>query len=187
MPRNITLNLVLETAAKLVEENGLENLNLNILAKELGIKPPSLYNHINGIAELQQGLSLLVLERVADAVQRSAVGRSEENALREVSLSYRRFAGEHPELYKLFVHSPGLSGKRALESVAEILRRILSVYNLSESDETNFIRIFHSAMHGFVSLENADFFSAQADVADSYNKLIDSQIFILNNMRGKAR
>jgi len=187
MPRNITLNLVLETAAQLVEANGLENLNLNILAKELVIKPPSLYNHINGITELQQELSLLVLERVADAIQRSAVGRSEESALREVALSYRRFAGDHPELYKLFVHSPGLSGKQALESVAEILRRILSVYGLSESDETNFIRMFHSAMHGFVSLENAGFFSAQADIADSYNILIDNQIFILNNMRGNTR
>jgi hypothetical protein len=47
----------------------------------------------------------------------------------------------------------------------------------------NFIRLFHSSLQGFVSLENAGFFNLDADINESFRILVDSQIMILGSFR----
>ena len=48
MAKNIISDeLIIETAARLSNEVGLDNLSLKIIAEELNIKSPSLYNHIS--------------------------------------------------------------------------------------------------------------------------------------------
>src|SRR6266567_4569941 len=43
---------VVEAAAKLVDEEGIEQLTLGRLAERLGVRTPSLYNHIAGLPGL---------------------------------------------------------------------------------------------------------------------------------------
>jgi AcrR family transcriptional regulator len=181
------MSVILDAAMGLVEQNGFDSLNLNAVAACLNVKPPSLYNHVKGIHDLKSELLSVVMKRIGDAVSRSAVGRSEETALREISLAYRRFAKEHPELYRVFVSAPKLNVSGSLEAIAETLQQVLIPFCLEKTDEINFIRLFHAGLHGFVSLENAGFFSADVDVEASFVALVDSQLTILNNPGGSRR
>jgi hypothetical protein len=54
--------------------------------------------------------------------------------------------------------------------------------------ETDFIRIFHAGLHGFVALERAGFFkNVESTVDASFDALVDSQILILRNYREKPQ
>jgi AcrR family transcriptional regulator len=181
--RDLTLNTILDQAVAIVEQNGLDALNINTIAAALNVKPPSLYNHVSGIDELRRELLRFVLRRCGETVRSSAVGRSEENALREIAYAYRSFAREHPELYRVFVNAPKLDGNNELELIADTLRQVLSPFGLEPADEMNFIRLFHSSLHGFVSLENAGLFSTDSDIDGSFNALTDSFIQLIGGYK----
>jgi AcrR family transcriptional regulator len=178
--RTLTREKIITTSANITEEHGYTNLNLNAIAAALGIKTPSLYNHVGGIEDVQRKLAETVLTRMETAVRNAAVGRSEKDALREIAYAYRRFAVEHPELYRAFTNAPTLGGE--LAGLAETLRSVLRPFALSDSDETNFIRSFHSALYGFVSLEQAGFFkNGNEDIDDSFATAVEWQLTILNS------
>ncbi|MCL2773603.1 MAG: TetR/AcrR family transcriptional regulator, partial [Oscillospiraceae bacterium] len=156
--RNLTEQAVMTAAVTLVEQNGYNSLNISSLAEELDIKPPSLYNYISGIDDVMRKLAVIVLLRMEEAVKTAAVGRSEESAVRAIAVGYRAFASNHPELYRAFTSAPSIDAEGNLGSLAGTLRQVLAPFGLTDTDEVNFIRLFHSALHGFVALESAGFF-----------------------------
>ena len=182
--RTLTIDKILATSANVVDEQGYAKLNLNVIAAALGIKPPSLYNHVSGIEDVQRRLAETVLARMENAVKTAAIGRSGDDALREIAKEYRSFSTEHPELYRAFTNAPPLGGK--LNGLAETLQQVMRPFALNETDEINFIRSFHSALHGFVALERTGFFkSSDIDIDVSFGALIENQIIILHSIRGK--
>ncbi len=53
----LTTDTVVRAAADLVDAEGPEALNLARLAGKLGVRTPSLYNHITSLSRLRQGAS----------------------------------------------------------------------------------------------------------------------------------
>lgn len=51
---------VIRKAAELANEIGYDKITLKLLAEHLNVQPPSLYNHIKGIEELQKEIMLLL-------------------------------------------------------------------------------------------------------------------------------
>ena len=49
-------NAVVQAAVEILNAEGVQALTLSRLAEELGIQTPSLYNHVDGLAGLQQEL-----------------------------------------------------------------------------------------------------------------------------------
>ncbi|WP_443660567.1 TetR/AcrR family transcriptional regulator [Clostridium algidicarnis] len=184
----LDMDMILNTTAKLVEEKGIDNVTLNNIAENLGVKSPSLYNHINGLADLSIGLAKLAIEKLDDVVRNAAVGKSKKEALIEMANAYRKFSKDSPELYKAILKLPIYNEYEIKEkghAVIRIIYQVLEAYNLSEEDTIHFSRGFRSALHGFVSLEEAGFFSAGVDVDESYNRLVHCFVSILNQKEAK--
>ena len=55
---NISRERIIETAANLSNKAGLENLSLKMIAEELKIKSPSLYNHVSSLDDIKKQLML---------------------------------------------------------------------------------------------------------------------------------
>lgn len=183
-PRHLTDTLILAAAIEAVEERGLDGLSMQDLAARLGVKPPSLYNHIGGLDDVRKQLTQAVLRRMESVIRNSAVGRSGENALREMALAYRKFAKENPELYKAFTSSrqpqdPEIEG--VIQSLLGVLAQVLEGYGLNPEKQVHFIRIFHSGLHGFVSLEAASFFVHGMDADASFAELIQNHALLLKS------
>ena len=49
---------VIETAAALADQEGLEAVTLARVAAELGVRSPSLYSHVDGLAGLRRAIAL---------------------------------------------------------------------------------------------------------------------------------
>jgi len=176
MKKGLDTQIILDAAAELAEEKGLENVSLLGVAEKLGVKSPSLYNHLSGVQELSAGIAKVAIRRLEDAVRSAAVGRWKSDALTAVALAYRKFAKETPELYKAILRFPDYSDssvKEAGHAVVRILYQVMEPYHYSKAETIHFVRGFRSALHGFISLEEAGFFqSAEADPDESYRLLV---------------
>lgn len=167
--------IIFNASAELAQEVGLENITLLKLADKLGVKTPSLYNHINGLKDIQVGLAKLGMERLGSAVRDAAIGKSNEEAITSIANEYRRFAKECPELYKAIIGSPELEDSEVDEAghiFVQIIYKVLESYKYSEEDSIHIARGLRSIMHGFVSLEAAGFFKSNWDREESFRRLI---------------
>src|SRR6266702_527334 len=92
---------VVEAAARLVDEEGIEQLTLGRLAERLGVRTPSLYNHVAGLPGLKHDLALYCLRDVLDRIMRVAVGKSRSDAIFAFAYAYLSYARENPGRYSL--------------------------------------------------------------------------------------
>jgi AcrR family transcriptional regulator len=186
--KQLDMEVILTATAELVEEKGLENVTLLQVAEKLGVKSPSLYNHLSGLKELSTGLAKLSMSRLEEAIRNAAVGRSKDDALMQIALAYRNFAKENPELYKATLKFPAFKDDELREAgtaIVRILYQVMEPYHYSEEDTIHLVRGFRSALHGFVSLEEAGFFkAADIDMEKSYTRLVSGLISTLNTQGG---
>jgi AcrR family transcriptional regulator len=170
---------VVEAAARLVDEEGIEQLTLGRLAERLGVRTPSLYNHVAGLPGLKHDLALYCLREVLDRLTRATIGKSRSEAIVALADAYRAYARETPGRYSLTLQAPG-PGDQALQAIAQqlvdVLRAVLAPYRLSEEEAIHAIRSLRSIVHGFSSLEMAGGFAMPVDLDASFHWLINLYI-----------
>ena len=180
MPRRKLLdkNTVVNAAADLINRDGLDALTLNRLAGILGIRTPSLYNHIDGMAGLMHELALLNIRRLAERLGTVAMGRSGSAGLVAVAEAYRAYIKENPGLYLSSLRASGNQGspdtelQAGEESVVRIVLAMLDSLGLSDADAIHAARALRSAVHGFTTLEIAGGFGIRLDLDESFARLI---------------
>lgn len=168
---------VLDAAEAIASANGLDNLTLAALAAELGVRSPSLYNHVDGIVGVRRGLRLKGLRIMSEELRRASVGVAGDEALYAVCSTYRRFAPIHPAFYSAIqasVRLPDADDKlrSANEEVLTILLRVLRWYGLEGDEGLHAVRVLRSGLHGFVSLEIEGAFGVDIDVDESFARLV---------------
>ena len=167
---------VVEAAAKLVDEEGIGQLSLGRLAERLGIRTPSLYNHVAGLPGLKHDLALYCLRDVLDRLLHATIGKSRAEAIFAFANAYRAYARKTPGRYALTLQAPDPED-RELQAVAqqiiEVALVILEPYKLSEEEAIHAIRGLRSIVHGFISLEGAGGFAMPVDLDASFHWLIN--------------
>jgi AcrR family transcriptional regulator len=166
---------VVEAAAKLVDEEGIEQLTLGRLAERLGIRTPSLYNHVAGLPGLKHDLALYCLRDVLDRITHAAIGKSLAEAIFAFTNAYRSYARETPGRYALtLAPDPDDQEVQILAwQLVDVAKAILAPYNLSEEDTIHAIRGLRSIVHGFILLEEASGFRMPVDTNASFHWLIN--------------
>ncbi len=104
----------------LVDGGGAGNLSLNAVARELGMRGPSLYRYyasrdalitellLDGYRDIGETLRRAVAAPdVGDATAADVDGATAAERLRAGALAYRRWALAHPELFDLLYGRPG--------------------------------------------------------------------------------
>ncbi len=166
----------------MVDEDGLAALSLASLAQALGVRTPSLYNHIGGLGDLRGALRLRGLEALEQRLQRAAVGRARRDALEALAQAYRAYAHEHPGLYALTLGAvDDASGAErdapaAAEAAGRLVQVVLSVlqgYALEGDEALHATRALRSSLHGFVALESAGGFGLPLDLDVSFARLVE--------------
>ena len=178
MPRRgLTRAAVVETAARVADRDGYDALTLGAVAAEAGVRPPSLYNHVDGLAGLRRELALAGLAELGERLRDAAVGRAGADALLALAAAYRAYARDHPGVYGALQRAPGpgddevaAAGARLLEPVFAVLRG----YGLEGHAAIHAARALRSAMHGFVELERVGGFGIDLDLDESYRFLMGS-------------
>lgn len=166
---------IADVAASLVDREGPKALNLARVAAELNVKPPSLYNHVDGLEGLERAVALRGVGQLGEACRTAAMGVSGGDALRSVARAYRRFATEHPGVYPLTqVARPGDAGFEAEAArVLEPVYAVLASFGIEGEDLIHTTRALRSALHGFASLEASSGFGIDLDPTASFERMLD--------------
>lgn len=173
--RRLTPDAVVDAATAVVETEGPSALTLTRVARELGVKPPSLYNHVDGLDSLRRDVALRAIKDLGNRLSGAAMGRAGRNALQAIAAAFRSYALAHPGLYELTAHARPDDAEYATASLrpVEPVIAILRGYDLDETDSIHAARTLRAALHGFVSLESIGGFGLRVDVDKSFAWLVD--------------
>lgn len=177
MPRNgLTKKRVIEGAAKLIEETGTADFSMRALADSLNVKTASLYNHVENMDALLKDVCAYALEMQRNMELNAIKQKRGAEAIAALANAHRQFAKAHRELYRLIMNMAASCGDSFSEVSACIVDPFLCVLSDTHFDETEKIhwqRVLRGIVHGFVSQEDAGFFShLPADVDESFHTAI---------------
>ncbi|TFD78262.1 TetR/AcrR family transcriptional regulator [Cryobacterium fucosi] len=180
----LTTERVTLAAADLADEVGFEGVAVSAVARIFGVKDASLYSHIKGVQDLRARVAVLALAELADQVAAALAGRAGKDALVAFANAYRAYAKEHPGRYTAtqMQLEPEVAAASAAGRHAAMTRAMLRGYDLAEPDQTDAVRLLHSAFHGYVLLERTGGFQHTPRTADaSWARTLDALDAVLNN------
>jgi AcrR family transcriptional regulator len=167
---------IVTTAAELSDEIGYHELTMGLLAQRLRVRPPSLYKHVESLADLQHRIAVLATTELGDAVREAMQGKAGLDALSALLTTTRTYVSAHPGRYTATIGAeftgpddPLLSASsRLLDSIAAVLRG----YGISDDETDHAIRAMRCTVHGFASLLAANAFQWSADPDESFRWMI---------------
>lgn len=177
--KSINSQKVVQTAVALADANGFEAVTLASVAEALGIRIPSLYNHVAGLPGLRYEMRLWGLRLLAEHIRRAAVGKSGDEGVGSVASAYRAFAHAHPGIYAVTLRAPDPDEHDLIavgQEIIDVLFAILRPYGFDDEDMLHAIRAFRSVLHGFVDLETSGAFKMALDLDESFRRLVEGFI-----------
>jgi AcrR family transcriptional regulator len=176
MRAGLTAERVVAAAAALADEQGADAVSLAALAERLGVRVPSLYKHVGGLADLHRRVALAGLRDLTAALGEATVGRSRGDALRACATAWRAYARAHPGRYAAVQRAPDPADAEraaAADRLTRLVLAVLSGYGLDEDGAVHIARAVRSALHGFTVLEATGGFGLPQDVDASFDRLVD--------------
>ncbi|WP_229052834.1 TetR/AcrR family transcriptional regulator [Aeromicrobium sp. Leaf350] len=178
MPRaGLTPDQLVLVAAALADRDGLDRVTVSSVARQVGVKPASVYAHLDGADDLLRRVTQLALTEMAERAADAVAGRSGRDALEAWAGSFRTYAFAHPGRYAAS-HRP-LGRTEALAGAGPrhtaLSATILRGYDVPEHDHPHAVRLLGSTIHGFLDLEAAGSFDHSAPpAADSWPRVVDA-------------
>lgn len=175
----LTLEAVVDAAIEVVSSQGADALGVSKVAAVLGIRPPSIYNHVGPGDALARAVVLranrLYLSTLKDAVRGVVAPTDQLEVLAETT---RRWAHDNEGLYTLMSRvrpqndHPEFAS--LLRDLLDIFSRPLAQLGVAREDEIHAIRALRAAIHGFVLLETQQQFQLSDDPNASFDWLVRS-------------
>lgn len=145
---------ILDTAERLLVDEGPEALSMRRVAEALGIRAPSLYKHVRGKNEIITGLQERALRSIRAALENAGPG------VGGIALAYRSWALANRELYLLATRLPldraGLTPGVEDAAAAPLLAAV--------GGDLDRARALWGLGHGLIDLELAGRFPPDADL-----------------------
>lgn len=188
MPRaGLTSAVVVAAAMALADEVGFHNVTMGLLAGRLGVRTPSLYKHVESLADLQHRIAGLAGTELSVAVGEAVQGLAGRDALSALAHAMRDYVMAHPGAYTATVGAEArgeddpfdLAGRRVIGSMTAVLRG----YGIPDGEMDHALRALRSILHGFAVLQASNGFQWAVDPDVSFDWMI---AFVDNGLRAAA-
>jgi len=173
--RDLDRAAVVAAAAAISDADGFDTLTLAAVAQRLGIRTPSLYNHVSSLADLRSAVAIAGRHALAATMGTAAQGRSADDAVRAIAQAFRAFAKDHPGLYAAMYRVPdGDDPERraAAWEIIQVVLNVLTAYGLEGDAAIHTVRVIQSMVYGFVALEVGGAFGMPLDIDESFDLLL---------------
>ena len=145
-------NIIVRKMAQIANEIGAENVTLKMLADNLNIQTPSLYNHIKSFEDLQKELMIYGWDQMADVVLNAVAVVSGYDDLEALCYAFYRYAVLNPGIFNAMLWYNRYQNKEMLDSterIFSIVYKITASLNISKETCNHLIRTFHGFLEGF--------------------------------------
>ena len=173
----VSKSLVIETASKIADKQGLNNLSLKAVAEELNVRTPSLYNHIESLDDLLREVAHKGMRSMNEQMTQAAIGKSGNTALKSISVEYLNFIIEHPGVYETIQwatwHGTNETAE-IFENYIKILSTIILSYSFPSESTNEILNLFTGFLRGFTTLQVRYAFSEPQKVRDELCNSVDT-------------
>lgn len=169
---------LVDAAARMVNTEGVEALSLSRLAGEMGVRTPSLYNHVDGLPGLQRELALRNAQMLADVFADAAIGRAGADAVLALAQAFRDYIKQNPGIYMVsqrvteLVSPDDVELNTAMDRGVRIVAAVIASFGLQGDDALHAVRALRATVHGFATLEVVGGFGLPLDCDESFRRLI---------------
>ncbi|BDC53163.1 TetR family transcriptional regulator (plasmid) [Bryobacterales bacterium F-183] len=149
--------MILDEAAALIEEQGLDALSMRVLAARLEVRASSLYRYFSDREQLESALGDRAAEELRMAMDLAIEGKNPADAFAAAAEAYRAFAKAKPGAYAVLHRNPAATEprKRLWLTVLGLVGRLTG-----DADDTSAAVATWSYLHGFCTLEASGLFGA---------------------------
>ena len=184
---NINEQLIIETAASLVNKVGLTNLSLKLVAEELNIKSPSLYNHISSLEELKSKLMIYGWKCLEEKIIDAAVGVTGYDAIKNMCYAFYDYATTNKGIFTTMLwynKFESVEKEKATTKLFNIVFKIMKPLNISEDNINHIIRTLRGFLEGFALLVNNDAFGNPLPIKESFDLSLEIIINGIKTLEG---
>jgi AcrR family transcriptional regulator len=165
----LSLDVIVDAALWILDEEGLDHLTTTEIARRLGVSQPALYSHVASLDELRATVAARGAAELSEVVRGAVGGRVGDDAVRAMARAYRDYVRRHPDRYLLQLSGPPTPEYTvAMERAAEAVRSVLRSYGLDDEQVRRAHLAFRAAVHGFVHLEARDALGSGSDAPDEH-------------------
>lgn len=167
---------IIETAAQIANAEGIDNLSLKRLAAELGVRTPSLYNHIQSLDDLRRQLMLYGWRQMEEKLLHAVVGYSGHEAIRVMCNAFYAYATENPGVFNAMLWYNKFQDEQtqqATNRLFAILFQIMRPLNLTDEQINHLIRTFRAMLEGYALLVNNNAFGNPISIRESFDLSVE--------------
>ena len=180
---NISDEIIIETSAKLANEVGLDNLSLKMIAEELNIKSPSLYNHISSLDEVKQRLMVYGWRKMEEKIVDSAIGVTGYEALKNMCNAFYDYATNNKGVFTAMLwynKYENIEKEHATTRLFNIVFKVMRPLNITDDNINHIIRTLRSFLEGFSLLVNNNAFGNPISIKESFDLSLE---IIMNGIK----
>lgn len=168
---------LVERAAELSDQIGLDDVTITRVGQAVGIAPPGVYRHVADVIDLKGAIADLAATEVSGELARATAGLAGRDALAALAARLRTWAAEHPGRYAALQVAPDPgddAGVARAEQLLDVFGATLRAYHLIGDDFTDAVRLVRSTLHGFVVLEHHEGFKLPRSLDATFERIIDA-------------
>lgn len=173
----VTKAVVIDTASQIADEKGLHNVSLKIIAEKLNIKTPSLYNHIDNLDDLLLEVSHKGMRTMNERLERVAIGKAGDVAIKAVGIEYLNFMIEHPGIYETIQWATWNGSAETIdifEHYTTLLKTLILSCQLQEDHVEEILSILTGILHGYTTLQLRFAFESPEQVRENLSNALDT-------------
>jgi AcrR family transcriptional regulator len=185
---SLTPQDVVNAAIACLDKEGDAALGVNRVARELGIKPPAIYKHLDGNAGLRRAVALEIWRNYLADCQSQTTSITEPHTLLRINAqATRSFAQRYPARYNVMMHyqmrPTDPEEAEIIQNALHFLQRSLQLYELSGDALIDVMRMVNAAIYGFIAREQLELMTLARSTDQSYEVMLDALIVAIDHIR----
>jgi AcrR family transcriptional regulator len=177
MKDEVTDELIVQTAGRIADRDGLENLSLKEVAEKLEIRSPSLIFHVKSLKGLKNLLGKYTTRLLVAELMEAGFGKSGFDAITALGDVAAKFAFAHPGMYEsiqwMNIYYVSADEEEPdyfeFQQITDLFFRLFEGSSLKKVEVSHIIRGFRCLLHGFATIAGHRGFGHPSDAAESFD------------------
>lgn len=189
---SLTPQDVVQAAIACLDREGESALGVNRVARELGVKPPAIYKHLDGNTGLRRAVALEIWSNYLTDCQSQMTDITEPNTLLRIGAQATRdFAQRYPARYAVMMQyqmrPTDPEEAEIIQNSLHFFQQSLQLYKLSEDALIDVMRMVNAAIYGFITREQQELMTLNRSTDQSYEVMLDALIVAIEHIRQNDR
>jgi AcrR family transcriptional regulator len=181
---------VIAAAIACLDRDGEAALGVNCVARELGIKPPAIYKHLDGNAGLKRAVVLTIWRDYLSECQRHIANLIDPKTLLQVGAqATRNFARSYPGRFRVMsnyqMRPSDPEEAEVIQASLRFFQAALQLYDLSNDALIDVMRMVNAAIYGFIVKEQSDLMTLDRSIDASFEVMLDALLVAITHIRNR--